>query len=369
MDELSRPRAMPKVAGAVRLGMFLPNQKNAFYITDAPDMTDATYDNVRAAAVLGDEVGLSFLLPVARWKGLRGERLDFCPYGLETITLTAGLLEATSRVTVFTTIHTELFNPVIAAKMGATLDHIGHGRWGMNVVAGWNQADFESMGLVLREHEDRYAQARAWLGAVRELWTKGESSAKSEFFQLADAECHPRPVQEGGPVVVNAGRSPTGMRFALDNADYLFSASPTAEEFKVITEELGGKGVGYIGRKFVIVRPTRAEAEAVANAIVAGNDLSAQAQLLAHGNRTVAEAAAELADPVRRREVVLEGALIGSPTDVAVGLADWATAASVDGICLTLYDCERELELLGTEVFESLGNELAERGSALHLEL
>ena len=264
-EELSRPKAMPRVPGAVRLGIFLPNQRNAFYISSASDATDATYAEVRNTTLLGEEVGLSFVLPVARWKGLRGAEVDFCPYGQETITLAAGLLEATSRITVFSTIHTPLFNPVVAAKMGATMDHIGDGRWGMNIVAGWSQADFDSMGLVLREHEDRYVEAAAWLRAVRELWLTGTSSQTAESFVLDHAECSPRPLQEGGPVVVNAGRSTTGMRFAIDNADYLFSASPTAEEFKVVTEELGGTDVGYIGRKFVIVRPTRAEAHDVAN--------------------------------------------------------------------------------------------------------
>jgi alkanesulfonate monooxygenase SsuD/methylene tetrahydromethanopterin reductase-like flavin-dependent oxidoreductase (luciferase family) len=366
-EELSRPKAMRRVRGSVRLGIFLPNQRNAFYISSAPDATDATYEEVRKVTQLAEEAGLSFALPVARWKSLRGNEVDFCPYGQETVTLAAGLLEATSRITVFSTVHTPLFNPVVAAKMGATLDHIGNGRWGMNIVAGWSQADFSSMGLELREHEDRYVEAAAWLSAVRELWTTGASSTKSDSFQLDEAECWPRPLQEGGPVVVNAGRSVTGMKFAIDNADYLFSASPTADEFKVVTQELGGNNVGYLGRKFVIVRPTKSEAEDVANGIVAGNDLRAQAQLLAHGNRSPDEAEKELEDPSRLRQVVLEGVIVGAPADVAVELAEWSASASVDGICLTLFDCERELEIMQTKVFERLGNELTKRGKTLLL--
>jgi len=366
--ELSRPRAMPRVADGVRLGIFVPNQKNAFFITSADGMTDATYANVRTSAVIGEEIGLSFLLPVARWKGLTGENVDFCPYGLETITLTGGLLEATSRITVFTTIHADLFNPVIAANMGAALDHIGDGRWGMNIVAGWNAADFGSMGLTLREHTDRYAHATAWLAAVRELWAKGTSSFSSPYWTLDQAECRPRPVQRGGPLVVNAGHSPRGMQFAVENADYLFTTDANAETFRSVTEGHDDRDVGYIGRRFVIVRETQAEAEAVVDAIVAGGDRKAQAQLSAHGNRPVAEVEMELADPEVMRKAILGQATIGSPEQVAVDLAEWAVDSAVDGICLTLFDYERDLTLLGEKVFEKLGNELAGRGKQLVLE-
>jgi alkanesulfonate monooxygenase SsuD/methylene tetrahydromethanopterin reductase-like flavin-dependent oxidoreductase (luciferase family) len=356
------------VENGIRLGIFVPNQKNAFFLTSAEGSTDATYENVRTSAVVGEEIGLSFLLPVARWKGLKGENVDFCPYGLETITLTGGLLEATSRITVFTTIHADLFNPVIAANMGASLDHIGDGRWGMNIVAGWNAADFASMGLMLREHSDRYAHARAWLQAVRDLWINGESSSSTEFWTLDGAECRPRPVQRGGPVVVNAGHSPTGMQFAVENADYLFTTDANAETFQTVTKGHEDKDVGYIGRRFVIVRETQGEAEAVVNAIVAGGDRRAQAQLSAHGNRPVAEVENELADPGQMRTAILGQATIGSPDQVATDLAGWAVESAVDGICLTLFDYERDLTLLGDKVFEKLGNELSSRGKQLVLE-
>jgi len=267
----------------------------------------------------------------------------------------------------FTTMHTELFNPVVAAKFGATMDQIGNGRWGLNVVAGWSADDFNSMGLQLREHEDRYAHAAAWLSAVRELWRDGVSSHQSPYFSLDGAECLPRPIQQPGPVVVNAGHSPTGIKFAVDNADYLFTTDAKAEQLRMINEELGG-GVGYIGRRFVIVRRTRQEAYDVAERIVAGGDRLAQAKLLAHGERAVAEAEAELADPERLRRTILGNAAIGSPSDVAADLGKWAADAQVDGICLTMYDYEQELQIMSELVWEQLGNELDSRGKSLHLE-
>ncbi|TQC48634.1 LLM class flavin-dependent oxidoreductase [Rhodococcus sp. WS4] len=365
--EHSSPRTLPRVNNGVRLGLFLANMRNAHYITSAEGSTEPIYDNVREIAIAGDEMGLSFLLPVARWRGLKGDQADFCPYGLETITLTSALLAVTTRTTILTTIHTEVFGPAVVAKMGATMDHIGDGRWGLNVVAGWSQADFESIGLELRGHHDRYDHAEHWLKAIRELWRDGHSSYSCEHFQLKDAECLPRPRQKGGPLVVNAGQSERGMRFALDNADYLFSTAADASQFQKAKEVSGGTDAGMIGRKHVIIRKTRAEAEEVAHRIVAGGDKKAIAQLVAHGRGPVEEAERRLGEPGAMGRFLLQDPILGSPDEVAVGLAKWATDASVDGVCLSLFEQRQSLELMDDTFMERLGNELADQGKTLVL--
>jgi pyrimidine oxygenase len=365
--EHSRPRALPPVENGVRLGLFLANMRNAHYITSAEGSTEPIYEKVREIAVAADEIGLSFLLPVARWKGLKGDQADFCPYGLETITLTSALLAVTTRTTIFTTIHTEVFGPAIAAKVGATMDHIGDGRWGLNVVAGWSAADFESLGLELRGHHDRYDHAEHWLKAVRELWRDGHSSYACDYFQLKDAECLPRPRQEVGPLVVNAGQSERGMKFALDNADYLFSTAGDAGQFHKIKEMEAGAGTGLIGRKHVIIRKTRAEAEEVAQRIVAGGDKKAIAQLVAHGRGPVEEAERRLGEPGALGRFLLQEPILGSAEDVAVDLAEWAVKASVDGVCLSMFEQRQSLDLMDDAFMDRLGNEFADRGKTLVL--
>ena len=58
-----------------------------------------------------------------------------------------GLLASTKRITVFGTVHAPLFNPIIAAKEMVTADHIGEGRFGLNIVVGWNEGEFEMFGV------------------------------------------------------------------------------------------------------------------------------------------------------------------------------------------------------------------------------
>ena len=54
---------------------------------------------------------------------------------------------ATKHITVFGTVHALIFNPVVAAKEMVTADHIGEGRFGLNIVVGWNEGEFDMFGV------------------------------------------------------------------------------------------------------------------------------------------------------------------------------------------------------------------------------
>ncbi len=60
---------------------------------------------------------------------------DFHGGVLETMTWAAGLLAQTQNLTVFATMHCAANHPVVVAKQIATIDQIGHGRAGLNIVA------------------------------------------------------------------------------------------------------------------------------------------------------------------------------------------------------------------------------------------
>ena len=60
----------------------------------------------------------------------------------------------------FGTVHAPLFHPIIAAKQMVTADHIGDGRFGLNIVGGWNEGEFEMFGVEQREHDDALRATR-----------------------------------------------------------------------------------------------------------------------------------------------------------------------------------------------------------------
>ena len=78
----------------------------------------------------------------------------------------------TSRIKVWATLHAILFNPVVAAKMIATLDRISGGRAGLNIVAGAYRGEFAQMGAWddSLTHNTRYDLAEEWTEVIKRLW-------------------------------------------------------------------------------------------------------------------------------------------------------------------------------------------------------
>jgi alkanesulfonate monooxygenase SsuD/methylene tetrahydromethanopterin reductase-like flavin-dependent oxidoreductase (luciferase family) len=142
-------------ANALKIGFFGANCSSARTATLVAERWLASWPDCLKLARMADEVGIDFLLPIGRWKGYGGGS-DFHGTTLETVTWACGLLAATQRITVFGTIHAPLFHPLIAAKEFVTADHIGEGRFGLNIVAGWNEGEFAMFGVQQREHPDRY---------------------------------------------------------------------------------------------------------------------------------------------------------------------------------------------------------------------
>src|SRR6266850_7907477 len=141
---------------------------------------------------MADEAGIDFLLPIARWKGYGGDT-DYQGATFETVTWACGLLASTRRITVFGTVHAPLFNPLIAAKEFVTADHIGEGRFGLNLVVGWNEDEFEMFGVTQRDHERRYEYAQEWWDAVQLAWSGKENfDYKGKFLDLKGIRAKPK---------------------------------------------------------------------------------------------------------------------------------------------------------------------------------
>jgi FMNH2-dependent dimethyl sulfone monooxygenase len=251
---------------AVKIGFFGPNCSSGIAATKVPERWSGSWDdNLRLARML-DAAGIEFMLPVARWKGWGGVT-NFEQHTFETITWAAGLLSATDRITVFGTVHAPLVHPVFAAKQFVTVDHMSRGRFGLNVVCGWNQDEFEMFGLQQRAHDDRYQHGSEWMDVIRKLWsTAPPSDFDGTYFQLADVVAEPKPYGESRPVVMNAGSSPAGKAFALAQADCLFTPlrdlESGAANVRALKDEARGLGrdVDLYTNVHIVCRPTNAEA-------------------------------------------------------------------------------------------------------------
>lgn len=250
------------------LGTFSSNCSSGMTVTKVPERWVNSWENNLALGKMLDEAGIDFMLPIARWIGYGGET-DFHGGVLETMTWAAGLLANTRNIAVFATIHTAANNPVVVAKQIATIDQIGQGRAGLNIVAGWNKPEYEALGLTLPDdHETRYGYAQEWFDVIRKLWTSTEHfDWDGKFFKLKGVKGDPAPVRGSVPII-NAAGSPQGRGFATDNANFLFTPAIDLSRSKAEIADLKGqakakgRNVDVLTFSHVICRPTEDEARA-----------------------------------------------------------------------------------------------------------
>ena len=304
-------------ANALKIGLFGANCSSARTATVVPERWLASWPDCLKLARIADEAGIDFLLPIGRWKGYGGES-DFHGTTLETITWACGLLAATERITVFGTVHAPLFHPLIAAKEMVTADHIGSGRFGLNLVAGWNEGEFAMFGVAQRDHEERYEFAQEWIEVIKRAWSGEEFDFDGRYFKLAGVRAKPGPVGGARPIIMNAGQSGTGQAFAMRNCDAFFTSTSGArlavagtsqamdqdKVFELIVKQVSDiKAEGHkFGREIevytqgqVICRPTQKEAEDYYHHVnIESADWGAIDQMLALKNITPQNTAADV---------------------------------------------------------------------------
>jgi dimethylsulfone monooxygenase len=263
-------RATMYTANRLKLGLFGANCSSGRAVTMVPERWSGSWRDCLRLASMADEAGIEFLLPIGRWKGYGGDT-DYQGATLETVTWACGLLASTRRLTVFGTVHAPLIAPLIAAKEFVTADHIGEGRFGLNVVCGWNEGEFEMFGAILRDHKTRYEYAQEWLDVIKLAWSPEEDfDFGRRFITVKKGRANPKPYGGSRPLIMNAGASPTGQAFAIRNCDALFSTvsssmtlDQTAQHIKSVQAlaKKQGRRLDVYTVGVVTCRPTAREAE------------------------------------------------------------------------------------------------------------
>ena len=262
----ARPRSLGP-GNRLKLGIFSANCSGGLAATTVPERWPATWDGNLALAQMADQAGIEFLLPIARFLGYAPG--GFQDSALETITWSAGLLAATQRITVFATVHTAFTHPVMAARQFATIDQIAHGRFGVNIVCGWNEPEYRLFGLQLsRSHADRYAYGQEWLGIIRRLWREDTPfDHDGRHFHIQGAVGNPKPHGGSEPLILNAAASAEGRDFALRHSDCLFTSvvdlEKTARDVAAMQHSARathGRAIDIFGTCYVVCRPTMQQA-------------------------------------------------------------------------------------------------------------
>jgi FMNH2-dependent dimethyl sulfone monooxygenase len=353
-------------ANALKLGLFGANCSSGRSATLVPERWSASWEDCLALARAGDEAGIDFMLPIGRWKGYGGEA-DLQGETLETITWATGLLGATSRITVFGTVHAPLFHPIIAAKQCVTADHVGKGRFGLNIVAGWNEGEFEMFGVEQRAHDQRYEYAQEWIDAIKRAWTTQEDfDFDGEYIKLKSVRAKPKPFGGTRPLIMNAGSSGAGEAFAMRNCDAFFTATQMSrhgvEATAKMVADVKSKGQA-LGRDIevftigqIVCRATQKADDYYRYAMLEKADWTSLEGMLRIKNITP-QTVGEEKYRQQREYLALRGIggypFVGTPDSVAEELAA-LSRAGVRGIAFSMVNYLHEFPLFRDEVLPRL---------------
>jgi alkanesulfonate monooxygenase SsuD/methylene tetrahydromethanopterin reductase-like flavin-dependent oxidoreductase (luciferase family) len=206
---------------SLKLGTFCSNVSGGGTASSMEGTLKVTWPNASVLARMADEMDFEAIVPVARWRGFGGDT-DFNGSSFESMTFAAGLSAVTRAPAVAATIHVPAMHPVLAAKQAATIDHIGSGRFTLNIVTGRSKLEVELFGSPLLEHDTRFDLADEWITLMKLLWTSEKPvQFDGRYFVVHDAYLRPQPIQPY-PTLMGAASSPRGKLFTVKHCDIAF---------------------------------------------------------------------------------------------------------------------------------------------------
>ena len=186
------------------------------------------------------------------------------------------LAAVTSKIKLYATAPVLALPPAIVARMSTTIDSTPKGRFGINLITGWQRPEYAQMGIWPGDQffATRYEYLAEYTTILRELWTPGRANFKGKHFQMDD--CRMLPTPQTDIRLICAGSSDQGMAFSAQYADYNFCLGVgvnTPKGFVHSTEKLqaevakSGRNVGTFVLLMIIADETDAAAFAKWTAI------------------------------------------------------------------------------------------------------
>lgn len=324
--------------------------------------------------------------------GIRAVKMDLIPV------LTAMGL-ATRHLGLGGTYSTTYYEPFHVARVFATLDHILAGRVAWNVVTSLNDSEAANFGQSQHpDHDARYDRADEFMEVVFGHWDSWEDDAlvydrargvfadpakvhrlehQGPWFRSRGPFTVPRSPQ-GRPVIIQAGHSSRGRRFAARWGELIFVIVPSREFGREVRQMLHEEAARY-GREPQHLRVIPAVYCVVGETDTVAQEKAAYIQQLAHpldalvllsevlnvdfapysldeplsdaalasisGSRAIQERVMRLSgkrNPTTRDFIVHSGRgtlhelplFVGTPQQVADGLEEWFTGEACDGFVL-----------------------------------
>ncbi len=163
-------------------------------------------------------------------EGVRDAQLIYREHMLEAFTVFSFLAAVSRRAQLGSSIVVLAYrNPLVMAKMLASIDVLSGGRVIFGAAAGYMEGEFNALGAGF---EDRGEISDEYLRIIREVWTHDQTSFSGRYLNFDKVYTSPRPVQQPGPPIWIGGRSKRAMRRAVELGDGWHPIGLSAQEMK-----------------------------------------------------------------------------------------------------------------------------------------
>ena len=345
----------------MEIGVFIPIGRNGWIVSTTSPQYNPSFELNKQTTLNAERFGLDFVLSMIKLRGFGGPS-RYWDDNLESFTLMAGLASITTRIELMATVAVLTLPPALCARMAMTIDSISHGRFGVNLVTGWQKAEYDQMGLWPGDdhYKHRYELLTEYATVMQELWAKGQSDFKGKHYTMNDCRLGPLPSRQ--IPLVCAGTSDAGIDFASRFCAYNFcSGGGKINEPKdaadavtrlVAASKAAGSTTKALALTMIIADETDEAAMAKWEHYVAGTDHEAVAWSRAQAGADPYAAANSTAGRLRSRDGTPFGGsrLIGSYATIARLLDEMSEIEGLAGVMLTFDDFVKGVENFGQRI-------------------
>ncbi len=256
-------------SNAVKFAYWVPNVSGGLVISNIEQRTSWTIEYNRELAQIAEKAGFDYALSQIRFTAGYGAEFQH-----ESVSFSHALAAATTKLKIIAAILPGPWNPALAAKQIATINHLTNGRIAVNVVSGWFRGEFKAIGEHWLDHDERYRRSEEFIRALRGIWTEDSFTFRGDFYRFDNYSLKPKPI-DPQPEIFQGGSSRAARDMAARVSDWYFTNGNTPEGIAKQVDDIrqkareNGHSVKVGVNAFAIVRESEEEARAVLDEIVA----------------------------------------------------------------------------------------------------
>lgn len=153
-------------------------------------------------------------------------------------------------------------HPVMLAKEAATLDFLSGGRFELGLGAGWQQVDYERVGIPFDPAGVRISRLEESVHLIKKLFTEETTAFSGTYYHVTDYHALPKPLQRPYPPIMLSGGSKRMLSLAAREADIItinpaVKADGNTVEMRDAIPEITGRKIDWIreaaGERFAAI--------------------------------------------------------------------------------------------------------------------